>query len=148
LESLVKEARDCIVDLLQSRGDRCHQAIAVLLWGLISHSTAIAVVSANDLDRMIVEASEAIPKGSFSVRNGNEKTIWAQLTGVLIEIGAIKILKAQSGRSPGVIELIHKDWLRFIPTEPTDEYRLNAINSTSKKKFKSLSEFKASIPQH
>ncbi len=155
-DKLPSEAQQDITKLLNSVTDRTHHALGVLLWALISKDTAVAVVSCRDLDELILEAAPRLTEGVFSVRSSRAAnvpvgkrtiTVWAQLTAVLINNDIVEILKPQKGQVPAVIELVHPSLLRHIQTKATDDFRVMVVNSTSKIKFSTFENFKASIHQ-
>jgi hypothetical protein len=158
-DELPSEAQQDITKLLNSLGDRAHQALGVLLWAFYSKGTPLAVISCRDLDALILEASVRLPEGAFSVRSSRiamnlkgrkTKTVWAQLTAVYSDNGIITIIKPQKDRVPAVVELTHPQLLKHIQTQATDELRLRVVNSSAsrgKVKFSSFEDFKASIQQ-
>lgn len=149
LDSLSPSQKAEILGCLNSNLDKAHHALGFLLWGFISSNTPVAIISCNDLDELIQQATVLISYKKFSVMSfRGKKTIWAQLTALMTEEKIIQILKPQVGRSPAVIEITHPDWLRLITRPPDDDLRLGAINSTSKEKFNTLEQyFKSTIPQ-
>jgi len=149
LGTLPKEVKIDLTRLFQSKGDKCHYAIGVLLWSFVSHGRAVAVISCDDLERLIEKAwadFEGFPvDNAFKVRSGQRGTVWRQMTAALIETEAMTILKHQEKNMPAVVELTSLDWLSFIPNTPTDDLRLSVINSTSKTKFASIADYKNSL---
>ncbi len=157
-ESLPDELREVIHAYCNKTGVRMHQALGVLLYGFVSKGRPIAILSVNDLDKLIAKASPSLIENKFSVRElrknhldgvAKQTTVWSQLWGLLYEYKIIKVLKSQAGKSPAVVEIIHPKWLEYIKGgEITDDLRLTIINSTSKTKFGSLTEFELSVPKN
>jgi hypothetical protein len=158
-DELSSEAQQDIDKLLNSRGDRAHHALGVLLWAFISKNTPVAVISCRDLNALILEASARLTEGTFDVRSSRvafatttkkTKTLWAQLTAVYTANEIITIVKPWRGQVPAVVELIHPQLLKHIPVKATDELRLKVVNSTvskGKMKFTSMKDFKTSMLQ-
>lgn len=141
LNELNEDARIDIEGYLSSRGSRPHHGVGVLLYGLISHGSPVVVISCNDLDALICKVRDLIPEGEFKIRSMRGKlSIWAQLTGILVNNEVITILKKQIGSAPAVIEVKDSGWLSYIGKPVTDELRLEVINSTSKVQFATLAD--------
>lgn len=135
-DSISSDAQVRIKQLLSSKDDRAHHALGILLYGLVSARKSIVKISARDLDKLIVAASGELKIDSFKIlserkdkENKSTKTIWAQMTKILIEMKIMNILVPQKGQVPATIQIVDAEWLTLI--NPVNESHLYDIIGSS-----------------
>lgn len=150
LDDLPKEAANLIREMINGPdSDIVDKATGVLLLALISHGLSVAILSLENLEKLITINAEALGFKPFSLsdRRGPRtepnklKTIYACLTGRLVSLNAIDILIPQDKNKPGVIEVIDSEWLCWIGTTVSDAEKLKLIEQLTGNQYQTLSEY-------
>lgn len=147
LNSLSKDLQDEIKQLVSST-DAAHRYAAVFMLAVLSNNKPVIVIGRDDLPKLVGKANTQF-KTNFPELNqkrgpkGQEKTIYSQLMGFLINADIIKVLKPSQGNRPQVWEIVRQDFLDVIGSAANDDYRLMVINSTCKVKYTSYDAYKA-----
>lgn len=116
------------LDTLLSSGSRVEQTAGIFTWSVITHKKPVIVLSARDLNKLVIKAAGHLPKGKFDMAYRTRTGVVYPEFRELCNNTLYKILLEQEDKLPSVIEIIDPRILEYID-KPTEELRNTVINS-------------------